>query len=71
MLQEMFAKLNLNNQNLPSWLNCFSTLLIMLKAIAMDLFSGEVRWRDTGEWQAGGNVFAIFCTFLLYSYVRK
>ncbi|XP_044958146.1 uncharacterized protein LOC123409264 isoform X1 [Hordeum vulgare subsp. vulgare] len=36
-----------------------------IEAIAMDLFSGEVCWRDTGEWLAGGNVFAtIFAIFL-------
>ncbi|XP_044981250.1 serine/arginine-rich splicing factor SR45-like isoform X2 [Hordeum vulgare subsp. vulgare] len=33
--------------------------------------TGEVCWRDTGEWLAGGNVFAIFCPFLLYFRVRK
>ena len=51
----MPAKLNLSNRILLSWLNCCLHIVVdPAEAIAVNLSSGEVHQRDTGEWQAGG-----------------
>ena len=51
----MPAKLNLNNEILLSWLNCCLHIVVdPAEAIAVNLSSGEVHQRDTGEWQEGG-----------------
>ena len=39
---------------MSSWLNCFLHIVDHAEAIVVDLFSGEVRERNTSEWQAGG-----------------
>ena len=51
----MPAKLNLSNHILLSWLNCCVHIVVdLVEAIAVNLSSGEVHQRDTGEWQEGG-----------------